>query len=193
MDDPTDIHHKDIEEIKDALKQNNTEAAEAKIREYLKKQQEIKLNIGITGQSGSGKSTFINSFREIDDDDDENAAKTGCVETTSVVKPYPHPKYPNVVLWDLPGAGTPKFPVDKYLDDVGFEKFDFFIIISDTRFRENDVKLAQEIKKMGKKFYFIRSKIDNDMRAEERRQKKKFDSEKTLTLIRNNCIDGKPL
>ncbi|XP_051252173.1 interferon-inducible GTPase 5-like [Dicentrarchus labrax] len=67
---------------------------------------------------------------------------TGSVETTMKVAPYPHPNYPNVTLWDLPGVGTTKFPADKYLEHVGFEKFDIFIIISDTRFRENDEKLA---------------------------------------------------
>ncbi|KAM9341238.1 interferon-gamma-inducible GTPase 10-like [Symphorus nematophorus] len=145
------------------------------------------LNIAITGESGSGKSTFVNAFRGIDDMD-ERAAPTGCLETTMEVKDYPHPNYPRVILWDLPGIGTTNFPARKYLQHVGFKRFDFFIIISDTRFRENDVKLALEIQKMGKKFYFVRSKIDNDLRAEERRRG--FDAEKTLAQIRENCIQG---
>ncbi|XP_051252176.1 interferon-inducible GTPase 5-like [Dicentrarchus labrax] len=84
---------------------------------------------------------------------------------------------------------TPKFPADKYLEHVGFEKFDFFITISDTRFRENDVKLAQEIQKMEKKFYFVRSKIDNDLRAEGRSQRH-FNADRTLARIRTNCIQA---
>ncbi|XP_005755123.1 interferon-inducible GTPase 5-like, partial [Pundamilia nyererei] len=121
-------------------------------------------------------------------DDDEGAAPTGVTETTMEVTPYPHPNYPNVTLWDLPGIGTTRFPADKYLKLVGFQKFDFFIIISDTRFRENDVKLAQEIQKMKKKFYFVRSKIDNNMRAEGR--KKDFNEDEALTKIREYCIKG---
>uniref|UniRef100_A0A3Q4GKY2 Interferon-inducible GTPase 5-like n=1 Tax=Neolamprologus brichardi TaxID=32507 RepID=A0A3Q4GKY2_NEOBR len=74
------------------------------------------------------------------------------------------------MLWDLPGIGTTKFPAKKYLKHVKFEKFDFFIIISDTRFRENDVKLAKEIQRMKKKFYFVHSKIDNDIQAERRKR-----------------------
>uniref|UniRef100_A0A3B3UJA6 Interferon-inducible GTPase 5-like n=1 Tax=Poecilia latipinna TaxID=48699 RepID=A0A3B3UJA6_9TELE len=117
----------------------------------------VLLNIAITGESGSGKSSFVNAFRDVEDDS-EDAAPTGVVETTLEVKEYPHPNYPNIIFSDLPGIGTTKFPAKKYLKRVGFKKFDFFIIISADRFRENDAKLAKEIKKMGKNFYFVRSK-----------------------------------
>ncbi|KAM6923222.1 interferon-inducible GTPase 5-like isoform 1-T1 [Lycodopsis pacificus] len=177
------------EEVKELIQTRGPAEAAAKINTYLEKQKNIPVNIGITGESGSGKSTFVNAFRGLDDGD-EGAAPTGIVETTSEITPYPHPHHPNVVLWDLPGIGTTKFPADKYLKLVEFEKFDFFIIISDTRFRENDAKLAKEIQRMGKKFYFVRSKIDHNVRDEERRQKSAFNEEKTLNRIRENCIQG---
>ena len=178
-----------VEEIRDALKKNNPALAIEKIQEYLDKQNNTTLNIAITGESGSGKSTFINAFRGVDNKA-EGAAPTGCVETTSVVTPYPHPNYPNVTLWDLPGVGTTKFPADQYLNHVGFETFDFFIIISATRFTENDVKLAQEIQRMKKKFYFVRSKIDSDL-YNERRSQREFSETETKKLIKDNCIQGK--
>ena len=188
MDDPFDSCP-EMKEIKEELQNNGPAAAAEKAQEYLKKQDEIPLNIGITGESGSGKSTFVNAFRGIDNMD-ERAAPTGSVETTMEVTSYPHPNYPYVILWDLSGIGTTNFPAEKYLELVGFEKFDFFIIISDTRFRENDVKLAKEIQKMGKKFYFVRSKIDHNLRDEERSQRD-FNKERTLAQIRNNCVQGK--
>ncbi|XP_031594799.2 interferon-inducible GTPase 5-like [Oreochromis aureus] len=175
------------EEIKEALLNNDKSLAITKIKELLDKERNTPLNIAITGESGSGKSTFVNAFRGMDNRD-EGAALTGVVETTSEVKPYPHPNYPKVTLWDLPGIGTTKFPADKYLERVGFEKFDFFIIVSADRFRENDVKLSQEIQRMEKKFYFVRSKIDNDLRAE--RRKRNFSEEETLRKMRENCIQG---
>uniref|UniRef100_A0A3Q4GM99 Interferon-inducible GTPase 5-like n=1 Tax=Neolamprologus brichardi TaxID=32507 RepID=A0A3Q4GM99_NEOBR len=167
------------------LENNDVAAAAARIHEYLERENNIPLNIAITGVAGSGKSTFVNAFRGLSNDD-EGAAPTGVRETTSEVTPYPHPNNPNVMLWDLPGIGTTKFPAKKYLKLVGFEKFDFFIIISATRFTENDVKLAQEIQKMKKKFYFVRSKIDNDIQAERRRRD--FNEEETLTEIRDDCV-----
>uniref|UniRef100_A0A3Q4H0W5 IRG-type G domain-containing protein n=1 Tax=Neolamprologus brichardi TaxID=32507 RepID=A0A3Q4H0W5_NEOBR len=167
------------------LQHKDTAAAAAKIQQHLEKQDNIPLNIAITGESGSGKSTFVNAFRGVSDDE-EGAAPTGVKQTTPEVTAYPHPNYSNVTLWDLPGIGTTKFPADKYLKLVGFEKFDFFIIISDTRFTENDVKLAKEIQKMKKKFYFVHSKIDNDINAE--RRKRDFSAERTLKVIRDDCV-----
>uniref|UniRef100_A0A3Q3GAX8 IRG-type G domain-containing protein n=1 Tax=Labrus bergylta TaxID=56723 RepID=A0A3Q3GAX8_9LABR len=157
-------------EIKEALEKNDQHLAVAKIQEYLDKGQNVPLNIAVTGETGVGKSTFVNAIRGIDNKD-EKAAPTGCVETTMKVTPYPHPNYPN------------------YLKMVEFKKFDFFIIISADRFRENDVKLAKEIQKMEKKFYFVRSKIDDNIRNEERGQRE-FNEERTLTQIRDNCIQG---
>ncbi|XP_075957467.1 interferon-inducible GTPase 5-like [Anarhichas minor] len=177
------------EEVKELIQTRGPAEAAAKIKTYLDEQKNILVNIGITGETGSGKSTFVNAFRGLADGD-EGAALTDVVETTTVVTPYPHPHHPNVVLWDLPGIGTTNFPADNYLELVGFEKFDFFIIISASRFTENDAKLAKEIQRMEKKFYFVRSKIDNDVRDDKRRHKSAFNEEQTLDKIRENCIQG---
>ncbi|XP_008300419.1 interferon-inducible GTPase 5-like isoform X2 [Stegastes partitus] len=188
MDDSFDSHSEEIKECKEALMNNDHAAAAAKIQEYLENEDNVPLNIAITGECGSGKSTFVNAIRGIDHDDD-GAAPTGCVETTMEVTAYPHPKYPKVTFWELPGIGTTNFPADQYMKHVKFERFDFFIIISADRFRENYVKLAQEIQKMKKKFYFVRSKIDHNIQ-DEKRSKKNFNAETTLTRIRDDCIQG---
>ncbi|XP_074548530.1 interferon-inducible GTPase 5-like [Halichoeres trimaculatus] len=187
------ISRKSLEdEVKAAFVKNKEALAAAKIQDYLDKEKNIALNIAITGESGSGKSTFVNAIRGVDDDD-EKAAPTGVVETTEVVRDYPHPDFSNVTLWDLPGVGTMKFPAAEYLKKVGFERFDFFIIVSADRFRENDVKLAKEIRKMKKKFYFVRSKIDQDVSNEKIRTEKSiryFSEEGTLGQIKDNCTQG---
>ena len=159
-----------------------------KIKKYLEEYQNVKLDIAITGESGSGKSTFVNAFRGIDNRDDR-AAPTGVVETTMKPEPYPHPIYPNVTIWDLPGVGTTTFSADQYLEHVEFKKYDFFIVVSGDRFSENDVMLAQEIKRMDKKFYFVRSKIDDNLRAEKKSQRN-YNEKNTLQQIRGYCIQG---
>jgi len=66
-------------------------------------------NIAIVGASGSGKSSIVNGLLGLMDKD-AGAAKTGVTETTSNAKRYKHPNNENVILWDLPGGGTPKHP-----------------------------------------------------------------------------------
>lgn len=153
------VEEEEVKEIEEELKQGDLSAAAGKIKEQLNKINNAPLNIAITGESGSGKSTFINALRGLGDED-EGSAPTGVIETTTIPTPYPHPDLPNVQIWDLPGIGTPHFKPDEYLQQVGFDRYDVFLIISSDRFRCNDVELAMAIQKMNKNFYFVRSKID---------------------------------
>uniref|UniRef100_A0A3B3R935 Immunity related GTPase cinema n=1 Tax=Paramormyrops kingsleyae TaxID=1676925 RepID=A0A3B3R935_9TELE len=126
------------------------------------------LDIVVTGESGSGKSSFINAFCGVGDEDPE-AAKTGVTETTREVIPYVHPNMPTVRLWDLPGIGTLAFQPKTDLEVVGLYQYDFFIIVASEQFLEYHVTLAQCTGQAGKKFYFVRNKVDNDLEASVRR------------------------
>ena len=90
---------------------------------------------------------------------DKGAAKVGVTETTMAPTCYAHPENENVELWDLPGVGTPNFPRSAYLEKVGFDTYDCFIILSESRFTENDQWLAQSVVEGGKRFYFLRTKV----------------------------------
>uniref|UniRef100_A0A671RWU2 Uncharacterized protein n=1 Tax=Sinocyclocheilus anshuiensis TaxID=1608454 RepID=A0A671RWU2_9TELE len=159
MDDFYMITQEDLEDIKESISTQNLPTAVNTIKGFLEKQDHVELNVGVTGESGSGKSTFVNAFRGLGDEE-EGSAQTGPVETTMEPEAYLHPKYKNVKVWDLPGIGTPNFKADEYLKLVEFERYDFFIIIASDRFRECHTQLAEEIMRMGKTFYFVRSKID---------------------------------
>uniref|UniRef100_H3A8X5 IRG-type G domain-containing protein n=1 Tax=Latimeria chalumnae TaxID=7897 RepID=H3A8X5_LATCH len=178
----------EVEEMKAAFALGGWESVASKIQENLDSIEKAKLHIAITGESGSGKSTFVNVMRGVDDEE-EGAAKTGVTETTKKPTNYPHPKHPSVNLWDLPGIGTPDFKPDEYLQQVNFSQYDFFILIASERFKTNHAKLACEIQKMGKKFYFVHSKVDADIDASRKRRKSTFNEEKILKEIRQNCID----
>ncbi|XP_043953840.1 interferon-inducible GTPase 1-like [Gambusia affinis] len=189
MEEPWEAGPEMMSAIQNALG-NSSDVAAAKLREYLEIKNNVPLNIAITGEASSGKSFFLKAFREVEDNS-EDVAPTGVVETTLEVKEYPHPNYPSVIFSDLPGIGSTRFPAKQYLNQVGLKKFDIFIIVSADRFREKDVKLAKEIKKMGKKFCYVCSKFDNNLRHEER--KKDFSQEKTLAQIREHCVIRKCL
>jgi predicted GTPase len=68
----------------------------------------ISLNIGVTGRSDTGKSTFINTIRMLEPED-EGAAIVSVVECKNVLTPYVHPDHNNLIFWDLPGKESQVF------------------------------------------------------------------------------------
>ena len=123
------------------------------------------------------------------DDDDDGAAPVGFLECTREPTPYDHPTNSNIKFWDLPGIGSPDYPdLDTYCNKVQLEKYHTYLIFTTSRFSVNDLKLAEKVRLMKKKFFFIRTKIDENIRAEKRKRKQEFDEEEMLARIRKNCF-----
>ena len=122
-------------------------------------------------------------------DDDDKAAKVGPTQRTLEPTPYDLPTSPNILLWDLPGIGAPNYPdLETYVQKVQLEKYDTFLIFAHTRFTINDLLLAEKIRSMQKSFFFIRTKIDENVRAESR--KGSFNEEAMLMEIRRDCAEN---
>ncbi|XP_053254063.1 interferon-inducible GTPase 5-like [Podarcis raffonei] len=158
----TEIIRMDLAQVKSAFKRKTFEAVSAEAKEESNLLNNVTLEIAITGRSGVGKSSFVNALRGMKDHE-EGAALTGVTETTMVPQEYTHPAFPKVKIWDLPGIGTNEFNAEEYLKKVNFSKYDFFIIITSDRFTKQETKLALEIRKNKKKFYYVRSKVDIDI------------------------------
>lgn len=144
----------------------------------------IPLNIGITGNSGTGKSTFINAIRDLTADD-PGAAKVDVIEATVEPTQYAHPNNQLLKFWDLPGVGTPMFPKEGYLERIGFNDYDFFLIISKDRFTENDLWLANAITSRSKQFFFVRTHVHDNIKNDKKAQPRFHDKEAVLDKIRN--------
>ncbi|KAL2078371.1 hypothetical protein ACEWY4_026056 [Coilia grayii] len=173
-----------LAEVHSAISQSGEstfEGAEAKAKLELQELNNVTLNIAVTGVTGAGKSSFVNALRGVQDYE-EGAAPTGVEETTMTPIMYRHPTMPNVNIWDLPGIGTENFKASEYIKNVNLNTYDFFFILTSTRLHEHDIMLAKEIKKNKKNFYFIRTKVDQDVDAEKRKGKTE---EQTLSLIRH--------
>jgi len=179
-----------IEEAQTYVQQHGMSSLKGFMEKKINAWKETKLKLAITGQSGAGKSSFINKIRNLKANQD-GAAKVGVTETTEKPTCYTYPKNKNIELWDLPGVGTRNFPQATYLKDVGFEQYDCFIILSETRFTENDEWLARSVLKGGKRFYFVRTKIDNALRDDEvDKGEENFKEEDTLFQMRIDCISN---
>ncbi|PFX28464.1 Interferon-inducible GTPase 5 [Stylophora pistillata] len=187
----------DWKDVKECMDENGVSGLAELFKERLERWKKTEVNIGITGNSGAGKSSFINAIRDLNDDAD-GAAPVDVTECTIEPTSFNHPKYPNIKFWDLPGIGTPNYPdLETYRQKVQLDKYQTFLIFSSSRFTENDIILVKEIKKQGKSFFFIRTKIDENVRAEKR--KESFSEAAVLEKIRRDCMEnlvdeaGKPM
>lgn len=122
-------------------------------------------------------------------DDDEGAAEAGVTETTKAPTEYQHPDNSLISFVDLPGIGTPTFPdLQTYCEKVSFEDYDTFLIFTATRFTQYDLELARKVKSIGKSFFLIRTKIDEDCR--QRNGERAINEKEILEKIKQNCINN---
>ena len=122
-------------------------------------------------------------------DEDEEAAAVDVVECTREPTAYDHPINTNIKFWDLPGIGTPEYPdLETYCEKVQLEKYHTFLIFTATRFTKNNMELAKKVRSIDKNFFFIRTHIDETVRAE--RRKRSFDEDAMLTKIRRDCLES---
>ena len=178
----------ELQEVKRWFEDKGVCGVQEMMRIKLEGWKDVKVKIGVTGESGVGKSSFINAFMGLDDED-EGAAGTDVVEKTFEPATYSYPGNPNITLVDLPGIGTPTFPdLRTYCKKVGLETYNTFLILTAGRFRQHDLELANKIKKMGKSFFLIRTKIDQDVESENRRRNP--DVEAMIKRIQNNCYEN---
>lgn len=129
--------------------------------------------------------TFVAFFRI--NVNDPRAAPVDVEDCTKQPTSYDYPSNPKVKFWDLPGFGTSeRSELDTYCKEVEIEKYQAFLIFTRDRFTHVDELLAKEVVKMGKKFFFIRAKMDIDISNE--MDKNSFNEEAVLKKIRTSCL-----
>ncbi|XP_046843675.1 uncharacterized protein LOC124437787 isoform X1 [Xenia sp. Carnegie-2017] len=152
----------------------------------------VQIHLAITGNSGTGKSSFINAVRGIKAYE-EGAAEVGVTEMTSKVTKYSHPDNDNIAFWDLPGIGTPTYPnLKDYCRKVGgLEKYDAFLIFCKTRFTSHDKELAEKVSsELKKPFFFIRTNVDYDVKNAKEDEGENIDEESVLERMRKDCLQN---
>jgi len=75
-----------------------------------------------------------------------DAAKVDEVECTSKITKFPHPRNPQMILWDIPGGGTLKNAAATYFMDKKLYAFDTIVIIGAAGFTELDIEIAKAAK-----------------------------------------------
>jgi small GTP-binding protein len=147
--------HNDVKEMRDDLEQLNA----------------TRVSVALFGQPGAGKSSLINQIVG------KKVAEVG-VETDKTVdqKEYVHN---GLILVDLPGYGTQRFPKATYRTKFDLERFDLFLCVTSGKFHAADTELFRELDAMGKVCIFVVNKHDelweDGVTIEELEQRKQED------------------
>jgi GTP-binding protein EngB required for normal cell division len=162
------------------------------LKKHLDEYKQTPVDIAVIGQSGCGKSSFINRFRGLTPKDRKSPhyAKVGDIQTTTETTQYQVPDNPLIQIYDLPGAGTATFPIKTYDKDMNFEKYHAFVILTKDRFFENDKIIADMVRARSKPFFFARTHMDNTLRQGAEDQLEEFNQLETEGRVRRNCQDG---
>ena len=145
----------------------------SKIYEIISNDQN-EINVIIIGREGAGKTTFVNPLMNCNNYDD-NACETGEIEINSepkLVDYYDEKKLENfgnqimsLKLWNFPGLGTHKFPMDEYKLLIEYLPVDAYIYLYKSRFQETDEEIIQTLKVKKKRIFIVRSQVDVDLNA----------------------------
>lgn len=144
----------DIEKIKKQIEEENSEP----------------LKIALFGQPGAGKSSIINKLVG------ERVAETGA--STDVTTAADFIPYEGLLLVDLPGYGTSKFPPNEWMSQFNPKEFDLFLCVFSGKFHEADTRFFKELQESGKVCLFVRNMSDQ-----------LWEDGKTLEELKQDIID----
>ncbi|GMH36790.1 hypothetical protein BSKO_04663 [Bryopsis sp. KO-2023] len=157
-----------VRQQKGELLQQVRENAEAEYRKYLIDLREIYPRppylpkdsvptIGIMGECGTGKSTFINTILG------ERVAASAVGECTADPGVY---QWGDVRLVDLPGGCTNKFKAQDYFQKFGIRYFDAVVCMSTDRAKQLAVDAVKHLTRNDVPTIFVLSKVEGVIRGE---------------------------
>ena len=152
----------DIDILRRLAQKEGPIAVSQYIDKSLNRWKKEQVKFAMTGRSATGKSTFINTIRNLKPGDD-GFAMTGSGDTTITPKLYIHPKNDQIAFYDLPGYSSTTFKKEDYISEMKISDYDFFFIFFNNVLGEDEIWLVGELRKLGKPFALVRTKIDIDI------------------------------
>jgi len=132
------------------------------------------IHIAVLGETKSGKSSFINTIRDIKTEDELTRSNRNInfaqidhgKECTSEANAYVSDikyKGETVTFWDLPGCSTQKVPIKSYFHRFGIKWFHAAIVMQKDVCSNADSKIFDEFYNHDTPFLLVRNKFDATM------------------------------
>ncbi|XP_074837050.1 interferon-inducible GTPase 5-like [Carettochelys insculpta] len=174
LEDLRSVSPRKIQELYQACATGELAEVPAIIRSALEEPSQIRLDVAVLGEAGSGKSALVNALRGVSSKE-PGAAPIGVTATTRKARAYAHPTVPGLYLWDLPGVGV----MEEDVEHLDLSRYDFFLLVASERYRSIQSRLARALSAAGKQFFFIRTKVDVDAQPDPAEEE-----------IRSSCVEA---
>jgi Fe2+ transport system protein B len=176
----------DVNIVRRLIENGEPAAVSEFIDERLNRWTQERVKLAIAGRCATGKSTFINTIRNVKPGD-AGFAKSGSGNTTLIPTIYLDSINDKIAYYDLPGYSSIKFSKENYISEMKISDYDFFFVFFDGVLGENDVWLVRELCKLRKPFSLVRSKVDVDIANAEQDNK---DPEMIIPGIKKEIEDA---
>lgn len=131
---------------------NGIDAEVERLRRKLDSEEAVKVKVALFGQPGSGKSSIINAITG------QDLAPVGVgTDKTVVEQPV---EWNGIVLVDLPGYDTARFPKDTYFEKFKIPDFDLFLFVISGKARQSDTEFLKALQGQGKVCIYVRNQCD---------------------------------
>lgn len=148
-----------------------------------------KFNLGVIGRSNSGKSSLIKLLMQSQlGPENGDLPKTDFLECTEKRDKFEIPGC-SIVLWDVPGVGTQNEGLEGYDERIEIEKYDGFVVCCGGPVTEYELALNNLIASHGRRYIFVRTKVDAAIENEKKAHPSTFDEEETLKKLRDGIIE----
>ena len=158
----TQVAVNDIDILQRLAENEEPIVVSAYIDKSLDRWKKEQVTFALTGRNATGKSTLINIIINIKPEGD-GFAMAGSGDTTIKPKLYIHPKNYQIAFYDLPGYSSTIFKKEDFLSDMKMSDYEFVFIFFANVLSEDEIWLVGELRKLGKPFSLVRSKIDIDI------------------------------
>ena len=141
-------------------------------------------NLGVIGRSNCGKSSLIKALI-LSKLNPENGRlpKTDFLECTEKCEKFEVPGC-RIAFWDVPGCGTQEEALVGYDDRIDMEKYDGFIVCCAGPITEYELALNNLIARHGRRYIFVRTKVDIAIENEKKAHPSTFKEKETLKVLR---------
>ena len=155
------------------------------IKQHLNRWKAEKIKFAVLGRSAAGKSTFINVFRGLEEDQ-KGFADVGFGDTGKTITEYKHPVNENIIFCDVPGLSM-QFNKSKFQKMVNLSSYNYIFLFFESVLTEDDEWLMVQIQKKSIPFCLVRSKVDSEVNSNKGR---KVSEKGTLLKIRETIKDS---